>query len=187
MVPGTFTTAGKMTVGRTNHTATLLRTGFVLIAGYSLGAELYDPSTGMFTATGSMTQGRDLFTATLLDDGRVLVAGGDTVLAGTEIYDPSTGTFKSSGSMIMARDSQAAALLENGNVLIAGGRNTDSAGIGQDLAGAEVYDFSSGIFSATGSMTAARFNFTLTLLDSGKVPPVSASSASSNVAGSSPW
>ena len=42
---GTFVTAGNMTVARTFHTATLLPTGKVLIAGWEGSAELFDPAT----------------------------------------------------------------------------------------------------------------------------------------------
>ena len=60
---GTFAATGSMTVTRANHTATLLSSGKVLIAGgYGTNglasAELYDPAAGTFTATGSMTVAR---------------------------------------------------------------------------------------------------------------------------------
>jgi hypothetical protein len=73
--PGTFVSTGKMITPRTNHTATLLRDGRVLIAGgfyvdslnkrtFLDSAELYDPATGTFTATGSMTTSWMWHTAT---------------------------------------------------------------------------------------------------------------------------
>ena len=78
-----------MTVGRANHTATMLPNGLVLIAGgdYFTGglgaggsgttaaAELYDPDAGTFAATGSMFARREYHTATLLPDGKVLIVG----------------------------------------------------------------------------------------------------------------
>ena len=58
--------------------ATLLPDGRVLIIGRgaagSLGAELYDPSSGAFTPTGSMAAAHG--TATLLGNGKVLMTGG---------------------------------------------------------------------------------------------------------------
>src|ERR1035438_4887575 len=80
--PAPFTPAGNLNVPRSNHTATLLTTGKVLIAGgyYDLpawaSAELYDPSTATFVAAGDMTTPRCFHTATLLPDGKVLLAGG---------------------------------------------------------------------------------------------------------------
>jgi hypothetical protein len=85
---GTFTPTGSMSADRTNHTATLLPDGKVLITGGQTpgccfftptifsSAELYDPSTGSFMATGDMTTPRSGHTATLLPDGRVLITGG---------------------------------------------------------------------------------------------------------------
>ena len=80
-----FTAVGLMTSARYGHTATLLPSGKVLIAGGDTGsaftntAELFDPALGTFTATSNtMTSARSFHTATLLPSGKVLLAGGFT-------------------------------------------------------------------------------------------------------------
>ena len=81
-------TTGQMTVGRFLHTATLLPSGKVLLAGgLSAGtdlssAELYDPATKTFTAAGFMTVARLGHSATLLANGKVLLAGGAASFGG---------------------------------------------------------------------------------------------------------
>ncbi|MFC1971082.1 hypothetical protein ACFLV0_04015 [Chloroflexota bacterium] len=66
-----------MTEDYSNHTATLLNSGKVLIAGGGGPyANLFDSATGSFHHTGNMTSTRSGPTATLLPDGRVLIAGG---------------------------------------------------------------------------------------------------------------
>jgi hypothetical protein len=132
--PGTGT---NMTDFRTNHTATTLSDGTILIAGgendtgpgptQHLGlrtAEIYDPSTGSFTATAQeMTAGRNLATATLISgsgtalDGQVLIAGGEDVnfftLDTAEIYNPSDQTFtRTTGNMAAARDLHTASPIQ---------------------------------------------------------------------------
>jgi hypothetical protein len=138
-----------MATARAGHTATLLSSGIVLIAGgvifsgvsggYRIldlaSAELYDPAAGTFTATGSMTTARENHTATLLSSGIVLIAGGGTSTASAELYNSAVGTFTAIGRMATARESHTATLLSSGIVLIAGGANSTEAA----LASAEVY------------------------------------------------
>jgi hypothetical protein len=175
-----FVPTGSMTFPKASHSATLLNSGLVLVAGGQGGtladesaADLYDPATGMFTATGSMTTTRLCHTATLLNNGKVLFAGGDIEdesILGTvsaELYDPSTGTFTATGNMTTARMCQTATLLNNGQVLITGGENFTSGHT--LLASAELYDPTTGTFTATGSMSVPRVFQTATLLSNGKV------------------
>ena len=84
---------------RSGHTATLLASGKVLIAGGANGvadasAELYNPATRAFTATGSMTEARIGHTATLLNDSArsVLIVGSANTNA--ELYNPARGRLR---------------------------------------------------------------------------------------------
>ena len=88
---GSFSVTGSMAEARTFHTATLLPSGKVLVAGggdENSTAEIYDPATGSFSITGGMEIGRSGHTATLLPNGSVLVAGGGIFagLASAELY-----------------------------------------------------------------------------------------------------
>jgi hypothetical protein len=88
---GSFSVTGSMAEARTFHTATLLPSGEVLVAGggaENSTAEVYDPATGAFSIIGGMEIGRSGHTATLLPNGSVLVAGGGMFagLASAELY-----------------------------------------------------------------------------------------------------
>ncbi len=188
---GTFAlTAGSLATARYGHTATLLQSGKVLIAGGILlvgspsnghgvsgvvtelaSAELYDPATGTFSETAApMTSARFGHTATLLADGRVLIAGGvdanSVTLASAELYDPVAGTFSTiPGTLTTARSGHTATLLAGGRVLIAGG--DDSAGA------AELYDPTAvapaASFTATGALVTPRAWHTAVRLPSDQV------------------
>lgn len=181
---GVLSGTGNMTANRGGHTATLLTTGKVLVAGGAdqdptgkglASAELYDPSTGTFTQTGNMAVGRFLHTATPLQTGKVLIVGGGLTstsdpVATAEIYDPATGLFSMTGAMATAREQHTATLLTDGRVLIVGGESAVAGSSGlQATATAEIYDPTTGLFSPTEAMSEARSLHTATLLPDGTV------------------
>src|SRR5436190_11745543 len=125
-----WTVAASMNTARSNHTATLLGNGKVLVTGgfgatsnYLNSCELYDPIANTWTNTGSLTTGRVWHTATLLPTGKVLVAGGfngGQPINGAELYDPNTGTWSNGASLTVGRYQHIATSLANGKVLVAG-------------------------------------------------------------------
>ena len=109
---GRWRRTGGLEIALTGHSATLLPSGKVLVAGYT--AELYDPATESWVLTG----GKGIVgPATLLPSGKVLVEGGDSA----DLYDPATGTWTPTGGLNTDRTSHTATLLPSGKVLIAGG------------------------------------------------------------------
>jgi hypothetical protein len=85
----TFSSLVGLHTPRSLHTATLLPSGMVLVAGGKdtsmsalSSAELFDPATGNFNDAADMTVSRESHTANLLKTGAVLVTGGLNTTAG---------------------------------------------------------------------------------------------------------
>jgi hypothetical protein len=170
-----------MATPRDLHTATLLKSGEVLVAGgfvlgyglelpvtprapvvgvYTRGpsAEVYDPRVRVWSPTSNMFWDRAAHTATLLRDGRVLVAGGYDMytkrpLTIAEVYDPTAEEWHISGSMTTGRGLHTATLMQDGAVLVAGGGALDGSAC---AASSERYEPAHGIWSPAPVMSAGR-------------------------------
>lgn len=169
---GQWSSTGSLGMARCYHSATLLTSGKVLVAGgkgtyaMEVSAELFDPATGSWSDTELMSSGAQFHVATLLQAGSVLVTGGRT--AGStitaEIYEPATGAWHVTPPLLVATFNSTAMLLPSGKVLLAGGRNLSGS-----ESRAEIYDPGLGTWRATGSLAIRRSSHTATLLPSGKV------------------
>lgn len=132
---GRLVPTGAMNVSRTQHTATLLANGSVLVAGgytsvqtgtgYTQtllnSAEVWDPVTGTWSLVGSFTTARNRHLAWRIPSGvnagKVALIGGSTSTFGgspttsIQIYDPATQTWSAGPNLQIARyDAQAVQL-----------------------------------------------------------------------------
>ena len=157
---GMFSATGSMAAPRAGHSATLLPSGLVLIAGGSgstSGVELFDPATGTFVSGGVMLTQQGIGTATLLGNDTVLVAGD----VDAELYSPVSRTFRRAGPYAVDGDYPTVTLLADGRVLFAG----------HDPA--QIYDPLHDAFSITGRLSATGIygleQHSATLLADGRV------------------
>ncbi|HVN52960.1 MAG TPA: kelch repeat-containing protein [Anaerolineaceae bacterium] len=139
-VANTWTNVKPLLTARTDHSATLLENGTVLVVGgngpntgedetHLTSAEIYNPDANTWTETTSpLPTARGNHTATLLENGpqngKVLIAGGSnsvSLVTDTVLFDPATQTWLDSGTMSVGRVSHTATVLSNGQVLLTGG------------------------------------------------------------------
>jgi N-acetylneuraminic acid mutarotase len=144
----------KLLTGRSDHTATRLKNGAVLVAGGMdaagkalASAELFDPQRNVWRSAADMVEARLNHTATVLLDGRVLVVGGfadqpptSSALRSAEIYDPVINRWTAVSDMHVKRARQTATLLANGSVLVVGGIDGGITTSGSSAYESEVYD-----------------------------------------------
>jgi hypothetical protein len=152
----------------------LIAGGMDTATGNGLDTALtYDPASGQATPTGNLLQARFDQHALDLADGKVLLFGGQDKEANqkplqtAEIYDPTTRQFTKTGSMVVSRSCATTVLMSDGKVLIAGGDFMTSATANETTA--EVFDPTTGKFTATGSMSVGRACAAGALLPDGRV------------------
>ena len=119
---GSWSEPGGLATARSLHTAVLLTSGEVLVAGGDeiSSAEIYDPATGQWAPTGGLREDRDSARAVLLPSGKVLITGGSPPADQTaEIYDPATRSWELAASPGRRRKEHTATLLPTGRVLTA--------------------------------------------------------------------
>ena len=156
---------------RSSFASVALRDGRVLVAGgynekdasYS-SAYLFDPAAATWSKTGLMTVARTNPGAALLPDGRVLVVGG-------YFYAPEPES-NAAGAVLAGWPARSTA--ESG-LLPTSWYDVDVPPIGRALATAEVFDPTTGTWTATGSMRYARSGPEVATLADGRVLVVGSS------------
>lgn len=157
---------------RSDHAATALQDGRVLVTGGNANAtllnstEIYNVRTDRWTEAAPMPRARTQHSAVTLFDGRVLVTGGIDVNGAptntTFIYEARTDSWTDGPPMTVARLQQVAVPLPNGNVLFAGGDGVASGT-------SEIYRFDESRFVASGTLVTPRLVAQGAALSDGRV------------------
>lgn len=175
---GAWSVTGSLRIARALHSATLLASGQVLVAGGMhrwLGtesgieeAERYDPAAGTWAAAGLLGRRVSLHAATRLRSGRVLVAGGlrietstpewtsglDSALA--SLYDPVEDAWSATGPLQVPRFFLGLVTLPSGQALaftgLGEGRTQGGLLLRSEGVRAERYDEAAAAWTLVASM-----------------------------------
>jgi len=138
-VTGKWSCAASMNIARSDHTATLLTDGTVLIAGgYGntlelSSCEIYNPANNTWTVTAPLNEARTNAASILLHNGNIFVSGGESNFnwkKTCEVFDPITKKWAIVPDMADARiNHQIFYMTKNNQLLIVGdaiGHNEDT-------------------------------------------------------------
>ena len=203
---GTWKAAAPMHEARYGHSAVLLPSKKVLVAGGTAtrsgdslrslrSAEIYDPAADAWTVAGTMTDARSGHAAAVLKGGKVLVCGGTAPISGNgeaslafcELYNPDTDTWTPTGSLTVPRSRHQLVPLTDTTVLAVGGSTPGTPGDGTfdpfAALTAEVYGLTTGAWTALPSRPGGRGFHRAVPLGSGKVLVVGGTADTANDAG----
>jgi hypothetical protein len=165
-------TASPMIDARSDHAATTLLTGMVMVIGGNQGprllqsTEIYDVKNDRWFRSAPLPQPRTELSAFTLSDGRVLVAGGvDPTGAASDktfFYDPPADAWTDGPVMRVPRVQHAALQLTNGDILFMGG---DGAASGTS----ERFDDKLRVFALSGTLVDPRQAARAAALPDGRV------------------
>lgn len=193
-ISGSSSNANGPLLHGTSVSLTVTPSSLVSIKVSPAGASMVQGSTKQFTAIGTYSNGATLditSAATWTSSNNAIATVGVTGLVtgvgvgpatitatkgaisgftGLTVLSGPTNSIVFTGNLTVPRSSHSATLLNNGKVLLVGGyNNLGPGGTYQIVTSAELYDPSTGTFSATGSLHLARSRHAAILLNSGKV------------------
>lgn len=172
-----WTRAAALAIGRLSHTATVLPSGKVMVAGGvnasgpTASVEVYDPANNTWALGPPLATTRLKHTATVLPSGKVLVMGGydnfGNPRGSVELYDPATNSWAITATPTIAFGLGTSSLLPNGKLLFVRGYKADFAT--SPSLNAELYDPATNTWTLAGTLTTAHEDHSATVLPNGMV------------------
>ena len=171
-------------IPRSQHSATMMEDGRVLLTGGSIApdeftteVDIFDPSNGSIRSAAPLNTGRHGHSAALLNDGRVLVVGGynamDSWLIDAEIYDPARDTWTVIFPLYPHGVGHTATQMKNGDILVVGG----CIGSGVCTERVEIFNPATNSWRPAASLPSDRASHAAVLLQDGRVLVIGGGSA----------